>query len=139
MKTTLLATILFTAMLAAPCLAQSQFSIRLVEARQSGGADPQDGVGLEDVIDMLKRHLVSARYRFVDSCTVKLPADDTLTLGEYTVKCSGNRKNLSVTVLRFGKQVLKTASVQLKDKKPFIIGGLPGKTGLMLLVFMGAD
>lgn len=137
MKTILLGTILLAAVAAVPCLAGDQLSIRLVEARQSGGAEPQDGVGLEDVIEMLKRNLASARYRLVDSCVLSLPADETLVLGEYTLKCSGSRKDLSVTVLRFGKQVLRSASVPVQGRKPFIIGGLPGKSGLMLLVFVG--
>lgn len=135
MKATLIGTLLLAVFLSAPSFAGDQLSIRLVEAK-FGGDDRQSGPGLEDVIDILKRSLASANYHLVDSCVVTLPADGTQTLGEYTLKYSGTRKSLSVTVLRFGKQVLRTASVPVQANKPFIIGGLPGKSGLMMLVFL---
>ena len=138
MKTRMLVAILFALVLVVPAFAGNQLSIRLVEVNYIGGSGGEEGVGvgLEDVIDILKRNLASANYRLVDSCVVALPADETRTIGEYTLKCSGTRRNLAVTVLRFGKQVLRTANVPVQPDKPFIIGGLPGKLGPMLLVFV---
>ena len=135
MKTMLLGVLLMAVVLAVPSFAGDQLSVRLVEVKYSD-ADQKTDAGLEDVIGILKRNLASAHYRLADSCVVALPVNETLTLGEYTLKCSGTEKDLSVTVLRFGKQVLRTAKVPVQGRKPFIIGGLPGKTGLMMLVFL---
>jgi len=134
MRPILFGIVLLWIVLTVPCYAGNELSVRLVEAVQ--GADEQSSAGLEDVIGILKRSLASANYRLVDSCIIQLPASAEQTLGSYTIKCSGTQKNLAVTVLRHGKEVLKTANIPLQGTKPFILGGLPGKSGVMLLVFL---
>lgn len=134
MKPILVGIVLLSVVLSVPCLAGNELSIRLVEAVQGG--DEQSGAGLEDVIGILKRSLASANYRLVDSCVIQLPASAEKTLGAYTIKCSGTQKNLTVIVLRSGREVVKTSNIPLQGTKPFILGGLPGKSSVMLLVFL---
>ena len=129
-----LATILLAVAVCTPCLADSQLSVRLVEAVPQG--DQRSGEGLEDVIEILKKSLAVADYRLVDSCTITLPAGGSQTLGDYTIKCTGTRKNLAVNVFRGDREIVRSTNVPLHRDKPFILGGLPGRSGKMLLVFL---
>lgn len=134
MKSVLLGIVLLAAVTVTPCYAGGLLSIRLVESTKGG--DGQNAAGLEDVVDILNRSLASANYRLVDTCTVQLPANSEATIGAYTLKCSGTQKNLVVTVLRHGKEVVKTANIPLQAGKPFILGGFREKNSVLLLVFM---
>jgi len=127
---------LLVGFLAMPCFAaEEQLSIRLVEATSDEKADAE---GLKDIVAILKKNLAYSNYRLLASCTIALPFADeieTRVLGDYTVKLSGPRDNLSVSIFRGNKRALKT-TISLQVDKPFMLGGLPGQTGKLILVFL---
>ena len=99
-------------------------SIRLIEASNDGkGVAPE----LSDVEKLLKQNMPYSGYRLVDSKATPLPASATIDLAAgFKVKCSGKQNNLSVTVTQNKKESLRS-TVELRDGKPLILGGFPGK------------
>ena len=120
-------------LVALPCLAGDQLSIRLVKASNS---DRGSSAGLQDVFAKLAKSLPYKHYSLVASGSLRLPAKKAVQqLGEYTVRCDGKQSELSITVQRKGKQVLrKTAN--LPDGTHLIVGGFPTAGGKLILVFV---
>ena len=131
MKSIIPAAAILCICLAMPCLG-GNLSIRLAEASQDGqGVAPS----LRDVADALKQ-VGFGDCRMVSSVSVLLPAvDRTVSLGEFTVKCSGPQNNLQVSVKQGGKELLNT-TINLQTNKPFVLGSLSGKKSKMALVFL---
>lgn len=133
MKRGPLGIILLCLSLALSCQAGSVLTVRLVEGLPANTGSPQ---GLEDVIGALKNTQMAASFRLLDSTTIALPAAaEAHAMGGLTIQCAGEPKNLSITVFKGGKQMLKT-TLTLQDKKPFILGGLGGRRGKMVLIFL---
>jgi len=121
------------ALLAAPVLAGSQITIRLIEATDSGTGNP---AGLADVIGVLKRSLVYKNYSLVAQASLPLPAAKrVVTLGSYSVSCSGQQGNLAISVKR-GNRVMLNTNISLRDNRPLIVGGFPSGRGKRVLVFV---
>ena len=121
------------ALLAAPVLAGSQINIRLIEATDSGTGNP---AGLADVIGVLKRSLVYKNYSLVAQASLPLPAANrVVTLGSYSVSCSGQQGSLAISVRRGGRVMLNT-NISLRDNRPLIVGGFPSGRGKRVLVFV---
>jgi len=120
-------------LLAAPCRAGSQVSIRLVEASNDGSGSPS---GLNDVAGTLRDSLGFNRCSLIASAVIVLPVTrQTRQLGEYQVLCVGPQRSLSIEVSRGGKRLLKT-NVSLQDGKPLLLGGFPSPIGKQVLVFL---
>ena len=118
---------------ATPCLAGRSLSVRLVHATNEGQGS---AAGLEDVQHALKQSLPYTTFRLLSSASVPLPANnDAASLDSVTIRCSGSQESLTITVNQGGKQILNT-TVNLRDGKPFILGGLPAKEGKKVLVFV---
>ncbi|MFO7870943.1 MAG: hypothetical protein R6V03_05870 [Kiritimatiellia bacterium] len=115
--------------------AGEMLSVRLVYASdRPGGSDK----GLEDVVDLLKRTIVLKHYLLRDSSSAALPADKTLALGDYAVRCRGEAGDMRIEVFRGRKRLLKT-NVTLKRGKPLVLGGLPAageQEGREILIFL---
>ena len=119
--------------LAAPAMAGSDLSIRLVEASNSGRGSPS---GLNDISGILKESLGFDSAVLIASSWIRLPADrQSRALADYSVTCSGPHNKLSISVQRGGKPLLKTG-VALQDGKPLIVGGFPTPAGKHVLVFL---
>ena len=127
------AALLFLFQMPLAARAGSAVSVRLVEASNSPGGD---GGGLEDVLEILQQNLPYKFYKLVEKADVSLPAQDTATnLGDLTVSCSGKQESLKIVVRRKNRVALNT-TVNLKDKKPLILGGFPTAKGKLVLVFV---
>ena len=75
-------------------------------------------------------------FTLLASASVSLPASgETRTLGSYKVTCSGGQKSFSIKV-RSGSREIMDATVDIRDNKPYIVGGLPAKEGKQVLVFV---
>ena len=121
------------AVLAAPCMAEEQLSVRIAEAAPSHS---QTDEALKDVIAVLKRVLGDTNYKLVAQCAVSLPANETRTLGQYTIACSGPKNNLTISVSRDRKEIVKT-TVSFQKNSPFIVAdNLPGMKKGQALVFV---
>jgi hypothetical protein len=133
MRRTALGALLCLSVVAAPALAGSSLSIRLVRASNSAQGN---GAGLEDVISVLKKSLVYSSYTLAGSASTALPArNSSRRLGPYTVTCNGPQGALAISVRHGRRELLKT-SVSLRDGKPLILGGFPDAGGKLVLVFI---
>lgn len=119
-------------MVCASAMAGSSVSIRLVKAsNEQTGVDP----GLSDVTAALKRNLAFEGYTLRAGTTVSLPAAGTIsTLGSYTVRCTGPKEALAIEILKGRNSLLRT-TVNLRDRKPLVLGGFPDGAGRVLFVF----
>jgi hypothetical protein len=120
--------------LASAAHAGSELGIRLVEANsRRGGMGP----GLEDVAGLLRENLPFNTFRLVSSGALRLPArGSTADLGSgLAVTCSGSQRNLSVTVTRGRRPLLRT-TVALRDDRPWILGGFPGGDGKLIVILL---
>jgi hypothetical protein len=125
--------ILILLMAAAPVLAEPVLTIRLVEASNKGqGVGP----GLGDVGPLLQNNLRFNSFRLINSGSLPLPAGGNVSLGQdLAARCVGDPRNLSVTILRGSKVVLKS-TVELQRGTPFIMGGLPAEGGKLIVVLI---
>jgi hypothetical protein len=122
---------------ATSCIAGDSLSIRLVEASEQASTNKADAA-LADIVSIMQKSPVFrfASYRLAGSSSMRLPARKySRVLDGFKIRCDGKQDDLSITVYRNKKQLLKT-TVSLKDNKPLMFGGLPGKTGKMILVFL---
>ena len=108
-------------------------TIRLVEASNQGKGL---GKGLGDVGALLQDNLKFNTFRLVDSKSLPLPARGAAQLaGGFTARCSGDQKNLAVTIERGGKAVLQS-TVELQRGAPLILGGLPVEGAKMIVILL---
>jgi len=124
---------LLMACLAVSVRAGNEVSVRLV-AVQPGPSS--QSIGVDDVLDVLKKNLGENRYMVSAEDKIKLPADkQSITLAPVLLICSGNQKSLQISVRTKSKEVINT-NVELEDGKPFILGGTSGKKSKFILVFV---
>ncbi len=114
-----------------PVSAQS-LSIRLVEASR---AVAPSSSALADVADILNRNLPFASYTLQDSRTLSLPANQTESLGGFSISCSGTARELKVVVRRRG-QVLISTILRLQEGIPVMLGGFPSANGRQIFIFL---
>jgi len=113
--------------------AGSEVSVRLVAILPGPAAD---SVGVNDVVDVLKKNIGDNRYLLSAEEKISLPADkQRVALTDVLLVCSGDQKNFQISVSRKGKQLINT-NVELEDGKPFILGGTSGKKSRFVLVFV---
>ena len=113
--------------------AGSEVSVRLVAILPGPAAD---SVGVNDVVDVLKKNIGDNRYLLSAEEKISLPADkQRVALTDVLLVCSGDQKNFQISVSRKGKQLINT-NVELEDGKPFILGGTSGKKSKFVLVFV---
>lgn len=110
--------------------AGSQIDVRLVTILPGSSSDSS---GVDDIIGVLKKNIGENRYSVAGQDTIGLPASgQTSDLGNVLLTCSGDQKNLQITVSTKGKVIVNT-NVELESGKPFILGGTQGKTKFVLV------
>ncbi len=122
-------------LLAMPCLAGQDVLVRLV--RVESGQKQEVRSGIDDVLDLLKTTVSSTNtYKLVASLAVTVPAKPVSRgFDRFTLVCSGDQKNFSITVSRGDTEVLKT-SLELKENKPVVLRGLTGKKSELILILL---
>ena len=113
--------------------AGSTLSVRLVEASHAGqGMD----TGLGDVSQLLRDNLPFKSFQLLASRSLSLPADGVASLSRGLVaRCSGDQRNLSVTVESGGRKVMQS-TVELRDGTPLIMGGFSSGKGKLILILL---
>jgi hypothetical protein len=132
MRLKFLALVLFVASVL-PVLAGGQVSVRLV-AMLPGNAS--DSVGVDDVLGALKKNIGEHRYLAEVENSINLPANkQEVPMVEVSVIGSGDKDNFQIEIRRKNKAIINT-TVKLDPGKPFILGGIDGKKGKYILVFV---
>lgn len=112
--------------------AADALSIRLVEASREV-ATPD--AALADVADILSRNLPFASYRIEAAASLPLPARQTVSLGGYTLTCTGPADELLLAVRR-GNRTLISTLLRLQRGTPVIVGGFPSARGRQIFVLV---
>lgn len=107
-------------------------SIRLVEASRES-APPV--AALADVADILSRNLPFASYSLQGSQSLALPARQTVSLGGFTLTCTGPAEELQLAVRR-GNRTLISTLLRLQRGTPVIVGGFPSARGRQIFVIV---
>lgn len=110
--------------------AGSELFIRLVRASTIPNVDP----AVQDVVQAMSGSFAFKGFSLKAQTTVPLPTNAVVSLGDYTIACSGSQKQLSIRVTRDKRQMVDTV-VSLVDGKPLVVGGFPAMDGHYLLVF----
>jgi threonine dehydrogenase-like Zn-dependent dehydrogenase len=109
-------------------------SLRLVRADNQGGVD----AAVKDVQQAMGKDFAYKGFHLEAQGAVQLSASKPVTLGGYTVECSGSAQALVVKVSRDGKAVLST-TVALAPGKPLILGGWPAAGGARQMLVLVAQ
>ena len=121
------------AMAAGTAFAGGAVSVRLVEGHNQGSG--LSG-GLADIAGTLRQNLPFQRFDLVDRRTVTLPADRTTAMARgFSIKCSGSREALAVTLKR-GRARLINTTLSLRPGKPVVLGGFTSEKGKFLVVLI---
>jgi hypothetical protein len=107
-------------------------SVRLVEASPKPASS---SVGLEDVVGILSRNLPYASFTLQDSQTIALPANQSVSMGGFSVTCTGAQQELQLAIKRDGRALISTI-LRLNDGTPLIVGGFPSANGKQIFVLV---
>lgn len=107
--------------------------IRLLRASHAEGPVAP---ALQDVMPALRSSLVFKSYELMDQARQTLPPPDgaTVSLGGYTVTCTGSATQLSIRITR-GRQGIIDTVAALRRGHPLILGGFGGGGGQAIFVF----